>query len=196
MVKTFFIKILVGEEGSGKTTLIYRFYLRSKFNINEFCYELKSENMEIPVDVDGVHYWITLWDTAGQGDYDKIRPLSYFETDLFLLLTPVLETEFLNLEIVKTKWIPELKIHSPDTPFMLVGTKSDLKDDEKMVKNEKVTGVISVEKGEKFAKKNGALGYMECSSKTGDGCTELIHRAIQLKKDFKKEKQEGKCILC
>ena len=35
--------------------------------------------------VDGVAVSLGLWDTAGQEDYDRLRPLSYPQTDVFLI---------------------------------------------------------------------------------------------------------------
>lgn len=35
--------------------------------------------------VDGIQVSLGLWDTAGQEDYDRLRPLSYPQTDVFLI---------------------------------------------------------------------------------------------------------------
>ncbi|KUF91923.1 hypothetical protein AM588_10004268 [Phytophthora nicotianae] len=35
-----------------------------------------------------------------------------------------------SFENVKSKWLPEIRHHAPGVPFILVGTKSDLRDDE------------------------------------------------------------------
>lgn len=32
-----------------------------------------------------IHIDVGLWDTAGQEDYDRLRPLSYPQTDVFLI---------------------------------------------------------------------------------------------------------------
>ena len=89
-----------------------------------------------------------LWDTAGQDDYDRLRPLSYPETvsgkskiilvqyffliqDIFLVCFSVVQTS--SFDNVKVKWIPEVLHHNPNTPMLLIGTKSDLRDDPDML---------------------------------------------------------------
>ena len=48
-----------------------------------------------------------LWDTAGQEDYDRLRPLSYPQTDVFLCCFAVVSPDSYNN--VKDKWIPEVE---------------------------------------------------------------------------------------
>ncbi|VDP75303.1 unnamed protein product [Schistosoma curassoni] len=67
-----------------------------------------------------------LWDTAGQEDYDRLRPLSYPQTDVFLVcFSLVSRTSFEN---VRSKWHPEISAYVPRAPIILVGTKRDLRD--------------------------------------------------------------------
>merc|ERR1719198_866554 len=77
--------------------------------------------------VDGKPINLGLWDTAGQEDYDRLRPLSYPQTDVFLICFSVISEA--SLKNVKSKWAPEINNHCPGTPIVLVGTKADLRDD-------------------------------------------------------------------
>ncbi|KAL3221999.1 hypothetical protein MRX96_029034 [Rhipicephalus microplus] len=78
--------------------------------------------------VDGVTANLTLWDTAGQEDYEKLRPLSYPGSDVFLLCYSISSQASYNN--ILTKWQPELKHHCPSTPYVLVATKADLRQED------------------------------------------------------------------
>ncbi|KAH8040136.1 hypothetical protein HPB51_009392 [Rhipicephalus microplus] len=66
------------------------------------------------------------------------------------------------------RWVPEITHHCQKTPFLLVGTQIDLRDDaatlEKLAKNKQKP--ISNEQGEKLAKELKAVKYVECSALT------------------------------
>ena len=66
-----------------------------------------------------------MWDTAGQEDYDRIRPLSYSNTDVFLVSFALDNKE--SFENVRRKWVPEIKSQCKRAKLILVGLKSDLR---------------------------------------------------------------------
>lgn len=111
-------------------------------------------------------YTLGLFDTAGQEDYDRLRPLSYPQTDVFLVCFSV--TSPASFENVREKWFPEVHHHCPGVPCLIVGTQTDLRDDpqvrDKLAKQRMQP--VRKEDGEKMAKELGAVKYVECSALT------------------------------
>jgi cell division control protein 42 len=111
-------------------------------------------------------YTLGLFDTAGQEDYDRLRPLSYPQTDVFLVCFSV--TSPASFENVKEKWFPEVHHHCPGVPCLIVGTQVDLRNDEQV--REKLAkqkmSPVSRQDGEAMAKQLGAVKYVECSALT------------------------------
>lgn len=111
-------------------------------------------------------YTLGLFDTAGQEDYDRLRPLSYPQTDVFLVCFSV--TSPASFENVREKWFPEVHHHCPGVPCLIVGTQTDLRDDpsvrEKLAKQKMQP--VRKEEGERMAKELGAVKYVECSALT------------------------------
>ena len=68
---------------------------------------------------EGTPVHLSLWDTAGQENYDQVRPLGYPNTDVLLLCFSVVEPNSFNN--VKTKWYPEIREHCEGVPIILVG---------------------------------------------------------------------------
>ena len=92
------------------------------------------DNYSANVMVDGRPINLGLWDTAGQEDYDRLRPLSYPQTDVFLICfslvsPPSFDNVRTKVFYFHSKWFPEISHHAPQIPIILVGTKLDLRED-------------------------------------------------------------------
>ncbi|KAJ7399887.1 Ras-related C3 botulinum toxin substrate 2 [Pitangus sulphuratus] len=126
------------------------------------------DNYSANVMVDSKPVNLGLWDTAGQEDYDRLRPLSYPQTDVFLICFSLVSPA--SYENVRAKWFPEVRHHCPSTPIILVGTKLDLRDDKDTIEKlkEKKLSPITYPQGLALAKEiegnyiQAALG-MTCS---------------------------------
>ena len=162
---------ILGDGAVGKTTLLIRYATGSypgKYIPTVF------ENWVDNREVDGVIVQMGLWDIAGGEDYDRLRPLSYPGTDVFLLCF-ALDAPF-SFANVKERWYPELNHHCPGTPILLVGTKEDLRDDPQVITRLATRGLspITYQQGLECAMDIGAVKYMECSSLIDKGVQEVL----------------------
>uniref|UniRef100_A0A674AEV2 Cell division control protein 42 homolog n=1 Tax=Salmo trutta TaxID=8032 RepID=A0A674AEV2_SALTR len=155
--------VVVGDGAVGKTCLLIS-YTTNKFP-SEYVPTV-FDNYAVTVMIGGEPYTLGLFDTAGQEDYDRLRPLSYPQTDVFLVCFSVVSPS--SFENVREKWVPEISHHCPRTPFLLVGTQMDLRDDsntvEKLAKNKQRP--LAPESGDKLARDLRAVKYVECSALT------------------------------
>ena len=122
---------------------------------------------------------LALWDTAGQEDYDRLRPLSYPDTDVILVCFSYDCPD--SLSNVKDKWIPEVRHFCPNVPIILVGNKKDLRDDPEVIEDLKKTKQVPVQykDGQVVAEQIKAAGYVECSAKSKEGVVEVFETAAR-----------------
>ncbi|KAH3767682.1 rho family protein [Pelomyxa schiedti] len=160
--------VVIGDDDAGKTVLLIAF-TEHKFPV-EYVPTV-FENYNSSVVVDGSPRLVSLWDTAGQEDYDRLRPLSYPDTDAFLLVFSVASRT--SFEHIRTKWWPEVVRYDSLAKYIIVGTMTDLRD------TKPEADVVSREEGEQLAKHLMALCYMECSSLLMQGVQEVFMEALR-----------------
>lgn len=74
--------VIVGDGACGKTCLLFAF---TKDEFPDKYIPTVFENYVSDIEVDSKLVELALWDTAGQEDYDRLRPLSYPDTDVILM---------------------------------------------------------------------------------------------------------------
>jgi Ras-related C3 botulinum toxin substrate 1 len=180
--------VVVGDGAVGKTCLLI------SYTTNAFPGEYIPtvfDNYSANVMVDGKPCQLGLWDTAGQEDYDRLRPLSYPQTDVFLVCFSVISRS--SFQNVKSKWIPEIKHHVPGAPWLLVGTKMDLRNDTNVMTQ--VKDPVQVGEAENLVREQGARKYVECSALTQENLKTVFDEAIRAALDKDKPKKKKTCTL-
>lgn len=168
--------LVVGDGAVGKTSLLIRYHTK------EFPHEYIPtvfDQHETTQVVSGREVGIEFWDTAGEEEYDRLRPLSYSNSNVFLICFSVANQH--SFENVKKKWVTEVRHYCPDVPIILVATKCDLRDDtaavEKLGADAKL---ISLSEGKELAKSLLFSKYMETSALKGIGINELALEAAAI----------------
>lgn len=84
----------------------------------------------------------------------------------------------------------------PDVPFILVGTKLDLRGDSGTLEKLRASNQapVTTQKGEELAKKIRAIKYLECSAKTEDGLKTVFDEAVKSVL-FTSKRRRGICNL-
>ncbi|KAK2171776.1 hypothetical protein NP493_1027g00017 [Ridgeia piscesae] len=168
--------VVVGDGECGKTCLLL-VYSRDEFP--EHYVPTIFENYVAELQVGNQTVQLALWDTAGQEDYDRLRPLSYPDTDVLLLCFAIDNPD--SFQNVDEKWLSEISHFCPKVPRILVGTKKDLRNDERCKQRlaELKTKPVTVEEGQMMATKIQATAYIECSAKTRDGVQDVFEVAAK-----------------
>ncbi|KAJ1818620.1 GTPase Cdc42 [Coemansia sp. S610] len=184
--------VVVGDGAVGKTCLLIS-YTTNKFP-SEYVPTV-FDNYAVTVMIGDEPYTLGLFDTAGQEDYDRLRPLSYPQTDVFLVCFSV--TSQASFENVKEKWFPEVSHHCPGVPCIIVGTQVDLREDavtlQKLAKNKQKA--IMEEQGLMLARELKAAKYVECSALTQKGLKNVFDEAIVAALEPPTPKKKSRCLL-
>lgn len=184
--------VVVGDGACGKTCLLIVF---SKDEFHEGYVPTVFETYVADIEVDNKQVQLALWDTAGQEDYDRLRPLSYPDTDVILMCFSVDSPD--SLENIPEKWVPEVKHFCPNVPIILVGNKKDLRNDEsvKLELSRLKLEPVKPEEGRAMAARIGAYDYLECSAKIKEGIWEVFEAATRASLQKRTANSES-CLKC
>jgi len=161
-------------------------------------------NWSLDIFVDNVHIELSLWDTAGQEEFDRLRSLSYDDTHAIMLCFSVDSKD--SLENVESKWVGEIAENCQGVKLVLVALKCDLREhnDEDEAEAEGTDGahrekkqMINYNQGLEVARRIGALRYLECSAMRNRGVNEAFTEAARVALSVKGVggKDESKCTV-
>ncbi|KAJ5639510.1 GTP-binding protein RHO3 [Penicillium longicatenatum] len=182
--------VLLGDGACGKTSAL-NVFTRGFFPT---VYEpTVFENYVHDIFVDNVHMELSLWDTAGQEEFDRLRALSYEDTHVLMLCFSVDSSD--SFENVGSKWIAEINENCPGVKVVLTALKCDLRKDDEMNDN---PSAITFDQGLAKAKEIGAVKYLECSAVQNRGIRESFYEAAKVALDVKPVGGGGsgpKCVI-
>lgn len=144
-----------GDGACGKTSLLNVFtrgYFPTVYEPTVF------ENYIHDIFIDNTHVELSLWDTAGQEEFDRLRSLSYDDTHAIMLCFSVDSPD--SLENVETKWVAEIAQNCPGVKLVLVALKCDLREHDQEEGSEVKGPLIDYKAGLAVAEKIRALRYL------------------------------------
>lgn len=181
--------VCVGDCAVGKTSMLVS-YKSEKFPAKY----VPTVFDNCTIDIMGGNTLVTmhLWDSAGNECYDRLRPLSYTNTDVFLVCYSIHSP--MSFENVTAKWLPEIRAHCPNTPFLLVGTQCDLRTDKSQQDRLRYT-LVDPACAEQVGLCAGASLVIECSAKTEKGLKDVFVEAAKIGLAGMKQNNRSSCVL-
>ncbi|KAL8615527.1 hypothetical protein ACOMHN_028190 [Nucella lapillus] len=171
---------IVGDVGVGKTCLLLS-YLSGKYPTQhlEGPADWHSEydhltRHPVKVEQDGVEVSMSLVDTCGLDEYQKLREKMCPSADAFVICFDV--TSPTSLERVKDQWLPEIKEYNSAAPFVLVATKCDERI-KAQIEGKPSSATVSFSQAKALAQELGAKTYCESSAKNMTGVRKVFDEA-------------------
>jgi Ras-related C3 botulinum toxin substrate 1 len=162
--------VVDGSGAVGKTCLLIR-YTTNAFPTEYIPTVYDNYNAEILVDGRTVHFF--LWDYPQREDSDRLRPLFYLHTSVFLVCYALDSPS--SFKSAEEKWIATMRHLCPDIPIVLCCTKIDLLDDESQKEK-----IVPESEGLVMQERLRLAGFVTCSALTGKGVKEAFDLCIRL----------------
>ncbi|XP_041351459.1 cdc42 homolog [Gigantopelta aegis] len=183
--------VLVGDATVGKSCLAHRL---ATHGFTEEYTPTMFDNYAATTTVDGKPYILSIFDTSGQEEFDRLRAMAYLKCDVFFVCFSVARPE--SAQNVLSTWIPEVTQYSPDSEIILVGTQIDRRDEDESTSSSVVRhDFVSTKEGLNLATKIGA-DYVECSSLTEAGISRLKEAAVHAGLNSHKPTDQSCCGSC
>lgn len=149
--------VLLGEMGSGKSSLVLR-YVKGQF----FDYQASTVGAAfLTKTLPDLNVKFEIWDTAGQERYHSLAPMYYRGAAAAVIVYDITSAD----SMVRAKaWVKELQRQgSPNLIMALAGNKADLE----------AQRAVSTEDAQAYAAENG-MYFIETSAKTAANVNDLF----------------------
>ncbi|XP_023658603.1 rho-related GTP-binding protein RhoF-like [Paramormyrops kingsleyae] len=168
--------VIVGDGGCGKTSLLMAY---SKRDFSEKYVPSVFEKVTTTSNFGGRDIILNIYDTAGQEDYDRLRPLSYPDANLVFICYDV--TNPTSFENVLLKWYPEVHHFCRGLPILLIGCKTDLRKNKEQTRKLRALGLapITYLQGVEAMRQMKAELYLECSAKYQENVMDIFREAVK-----------------
>lgn len=165
--------VVIGDTGIGRKTLMRILGPAVKASNNQTAQSEKIvfDQKEFEHKFKGSKYQISFFAPSANEDYDRMRPLFYGGTDIFILAFAV-DDEY-SFEHIKNKWNIETQTFSNSSqsiPIIILGLKSDLRRNK-----QNSDRLVKVADAQELCKDLKAVRYLECSGSEGKGIDEMVN---------------------
>lgn len=168
--------VVVGDAGCGKTSLLATF-INGEFPVGNVPTISESTTKCLTIGKDTVR--LSLSDKTGEPNYKEARMVYYLETAVVLICFSVDDPD--SLRNAEEEWKPEVAHFCPTIPYILVGTKSELRNDLavlcRLAAADKSS--VSYNDGLHASHRIGAYKYVECSAKNLAGIQAVFDTAAR-----------------
>ncbi|GAB1224696.1 hypothetical protein ENUP19_0216G0010 [Entamoeba nuttalli] len=183
--------VVVGEPQCGKTSLLFA-YIKNEF-LDEFTATSYDEQPTLIL-FKSRQYLVSFVDSSGfNGEVNKpLRKTLYNNADFFIVCYAI--DDPISLQKAESVWIPEIYSFKHDASIILVGTKSDLRDNSinhcPLIDH---NNLLTKEDGYNVKRKTHCKLVAETSAKTKEGILEVFNGIYELA--IFEQKKEKHCII-
>ncbi|GFS14474.1 Ras association domain-containing protein 2 [Elysia marginata] len=179
--------VILGDGDVGKSAMILT-YLSGRFPedippgpVDGFSEYDHLTKYPVKLQQDNVEVMLTLVDSFGLDEYEKLRERQCASGDVYILCFDTSKRS--TFERVRHHWLPEMRRYSSEqTPFVVVGLKTDIRS-KAQADGSDITPFVTYSEGMKEAGDLGASQYTECSAKNNTGVKRVfektVHAAVQ-----------------
>ncbi|KAK3591820.1 hypothetical protein CHS0354_007676 [Potamilus streckersoni] len=171
---------IVGDGMVGKTCLALNF-VQHRFPKDYVA--TVFENYAGILKISSDEYVVSIFDSAGQQDYEGLRAFTYKDSEVYVVCYSVVDRE--SFESVKQFWVPEIeKYMGRKKPIILIGTQTDMRN----TTDYDMDIPVSTKEGSALAKDIGADLFLECACQNHNSSRKVFENVVLSALKYRKKK--------